>query len=94
MHGRRTGVSGFTLVELLVAIFIMALLTLLSWRGLDGMARSQRQTRQYTDELLTLQTGLAQWGADLDALAQVPPLPSAQGEPPKPLDWKIGRAHV
>lgn len=87
MHDRRTGARGFTLVELLVAIFIMALLTLLSWRGLDGMARSQSQTRQYTDELLTLQTGLAQWGADLDALAQVPPLRSSQGEPPKPLDW-------
>ena len=63
---------GFTLVELLVALFAMALLAVLSWRGLDGMSRAQLQTAARADEVLTLQTGLAQWGADLDALMQLP----------------------
>lgn len=63
---------GFTLIELLVAITIMALMAILSWRGLDGMARAQAQTQQHTNELLTLQTGLAQWATDLDAMVQVP----------------------
>ncbi len=63
---------GFTLIELLVAITIMALMAVLSWRGLDGMARAQAQTQQHTNELLTLQTGLAQWATDLDAMVQVP----------------------
>ena len=63
---------GFTLVELLVALFAMALLAIMSWRGLDGMTRSQAQTQARADEVLTLQVGLAQWAADLDALIQLP----------------------
>lgn len=67
-----TPIRGFTLIEVLVAIGILALMAVLSWRGLDGMARSQTLTQQRTDEVQTLQTGLAQWGADLDALLPVP----------------------
>ncbi|MFC5496227.1 type II secretion system protein J [Caenimonas terrae] len=63
---------GFTLVELLVALFAMALLAVMSWRGLDGMARAQAATATRADEVLTLQVGLAQWGADLDAVVQLP----------------------
>lgn len=63
---------GFTLVELLVALFALALLAIMSWRGLDGMSRAQAQTEARADEALTLQVGLAQWAADLDALVQQP----------------------
>ncbi len=70
---------GFTLIELLVALAVMALMTVLSWRGLDGMTRSQTQTQAHSTAVLTLQTALAQWTADLDALAQ-----NAQIEA---LDW-------
>ena len=79
MHqGRRTDQpqQGFTLIELLVAIALMALMAAMSWRGLDGMTRAQTQMHQQADEVLTLQTGLAQWGADLDALAQQPNTPT------------------
>lgn len=64
--------AGFTLVELLVALFAMALLAVMSWRGLDGMTRAQEQTQARADDVLTLQVGLAQWAADLDALIQLP----------------------
>lgn len=67
---KRTG--GFTLVELLVALSTMALLALLGWRGLDAMARTQARTGAHASEVLTLQAALAQWAADLDALAQQP----------------------
>lgn len=87
MPGIRARSGGFTLVELLVALSILAMLTLLSWRGLDGMSRIQDQLRLRSDELLTLQTGLAQWGADLDALALVPPMRRTQDQPPVSLDW-------
>ena len=70
---------GFTLVELLVALAILALMALLSWRGIDGMVRAQEQTRQRSDQLLVLQAALTQWGTDLDALL---PLPHTT-----PLDW-------
>jgi general secretion pathway protein J len=71
MAARRRS-AGFTLVELLVALFAMALLAVMSWRGLDGMARAQEQTQARADDVLTLQVGLAQWAADLDALIQLP----------------------
>jgi general secretion pathway protein J len=74
MLSRQGTNRGFTLIELLVAISVMALMTVLSWRGLDGMTRAQAQTQQHANEMLTLQTGLAQWAADLDALVQVPQL--------------------
>ncbi|MDD5334636.1 MAG: prepilin-type N-terminal cleavage/methylation domain-containing protein [Rhodoferax sp.] len=79
----RARLRGFTLIELLVAIGLLALMAALSWRGLDGMTRAQAQMRQHSDEVLALQAGLAQWGADLDALALQPNTPS--------LDWD-GRA--
>ncbi len=82
---------GFTLIELLVAISILALMADLSWRGLDGMTRAQTRMRQYSDDVLALQAGLAQWRTDLDALAQLPDTSS--------LDWdgrvlRIVRRHA
>ena len=71
--------GGFTLIELLVAISVMSLLAVLSWRGLDGMARAQAQTSLRADQVLTLQAGLAQWKIDLDALAKTSQV--------NPLDW-------
>lgn len=77
---RQTGLSrGFTLIELLVAISVMSLLAVLSWRGLDAMARAQAQTSLRADQVLTLQAGLTQWKIDLDSLA-----PTQQVNP---LDW-------
>ena len=70
---------GFTLIELMVAITVMSLLAVLSWRGLDGMARAQAQTSLRADQVLTLQAGLAQWKIDLDALSHTPQV--------NPLDW-------
>jgi general secretion pathway protein J len=64
---------GFTLVELLVSLFVLALLAILSWRGLDGMVRSREAVEARADEVLALQTGLAQWSADLEAITAFPP---------------------
>lgn len=69
---------GFTLVELLIALAVMAMLAVMSWRGLDGMTRAQALTQSYTDQVLTLQTGLAQWNADLDAMLDVKELPAIE----------------
>ena len=85
--------QGFTLIELLVAMGVMALMAALSWQGLDGMQRAQAQTAQRADELLTLQAGLNQWGADLDALVEPLKNPgeSFATAVPAVLDWD-GRA--
>lgn len=78
---------GFTLVELMVALMVMALLSLMSWRGLDAMGRAQTQTQARADDLLALQSGLAQWGADLDAMAIELTNPRAINSLPSPQDW-------
>jgi general secretion pathway protein J len=79
--------AGFTLVELLVALMVMALLSLMSWRGLDVMGRAQSQTQARSDELLVLQNGLAQWSADLDAMATELSNPRALITVPSPMEW-------
>ena len=61
---------GFTLIELLVALTVMAVVALLSWRGIDGIVRAQTSMRERMVELVSLQVGLTQWTADLDAIAE------------------------
>ena len=75
----RRGSRGFTLVELMVALFVMALLAVMSWRGLDAMTRAQARTEAHANEVLSVQVGLAQWAADLDAVVELPRVPA--------LDW-------
>ena len=55
---------GFTLVEVLVAIGVMAVLALMSWRGVDAMLRTQTALQQRADHIQTLQAALAQWQTD------------------------------
>jgi general secretion pathway protein J len=72
----KRSVQGFTLIEVLVAISVMALMSLMVWRGLDGMLRTQSSLQARADEVRTLQAGLAQWQTDLDQLAELPGTPS------------------
>ena len=79
MSSMRTKNLGFTLIELLVALAAMALLSIMSWRGIDGMLRAQEVTRAQGDQHAIMQTVLAQWNADLNALMAL------QGR--QALDW-------
>ena len=60
---------GFTLVEMLVAIALMALMGVMAWRGLSSIQGAQIRLAQHADDTLALQAGLGQWAADLDAFA-------------------------
>jgi len=67
---------GFTLVEVLVAISVMALMALMAWRGIDSMLRTQTGLQTRADQIRTLQAGLAQWQTDLNQLAELTGKPS------------------
>jgi general secretion pathway protein J len=69
--------AGFTLVEVLVALLIMAILATMAWQGLDGILRAREGSRASIDRTVRLATVLTQWEQDLQGLydtAVVPPL--------------------
>lgn len=72
MSCRRSNQRGFTLIELLIALSLMAVLAGLGWRGLDNLLRTREQTQTHVDQTAVLQTALAQWQADLQAVQAVP----------------------
>lgn len=72
----RARALGFTLIEVLVAIGIMALMAVMSWRGIDTMLRTQTGLQQRSDQVRTLQAGLAQWQTDLNRLSGLQSTPS------------------
>jgi len=66
---------GFTLVEVLVALMIMAVLSAMAWRGIDGIVRARDISQQQLDRSLRLNTVMAQWDQDLAALFDTPAVP-------------------
>jgi general secretion pathway protein J len=63
---RRT--AGFTLVEVLVALLIMAILSAMAWQGVDGMVRARDASQAAAERTLRLTTVMAQWEQDLASL--------------------------
>ena len=68
---KRTRAQGFTLIEVLVAIGIMALMAVMSWRGVEAMLRTQTHLQQRADQIRSLQAGLSQWQTDLNRVAHL-----------------------
>jgi len=67
---------GFTLVEVLVALLILALMATLAWRGVDGMLRAREVSQGALDRSARLHTVLAQWQQDLEQLQEAPGIPT------------------
>lgn len=67
--GRR---RGFTLVEVVIAISLMAVMSVLSWRALEGMTKAQGLVREHSDNVMLVQSGLGQWQHDLDSMTEQP----------------------
>jgi general secretion pathway protein J len=59
---------GFTLVEVLVALTLMAVLAGLAWRGIDGVASARRASEEHVERTLRTGTVIAQLEQDLQAL--------------------------
>lgn len=62
---------GFTLVELLVALFIMAMMAAMAWQGVDSMTRTRDAGQQRMEQTLRLDTVMTQWEQDFAALHDV-----------------------
>jgi len=68
---KRSG--GFTLVEVLVALFILALMALMAWRGIDALISSRDIAQTHLDATMKLQTVLQQFEQDVQALRTTAP---------------------
>jgi len=67
---------GFTLVEVLVAMLIMAVLAVMAWQGVDGIVRTRDASEARLEQSLRLNTVLAQWEHDLASVQDTPAAPS------------------
>lgn len=63
---------GFTLVEVLVALTIMAVLAAMAWQGIDAMVRSRTINQDNVERTLRLSSVLGQWEQDLTSLHTSP----------------------
>jgi general secretion pathway protein J len=61
--------AGFTLVELLVAISILAIVAVLGWRGLDGIVRARISLAEQMETTRGMQLAFAQMQSDGEHLA-------------------------
>lgn len=68
--------AGFTLVEVIVALAIMAIMAVMAWRGVDALVRTRDGGQAATERTLKLQTALAQWEQDLAQLQATPDTPT------------------
>ncbi|SEK14830.1 MULTISPECIES: prepilin-type N-terminal cleavage/methylation domain-containing protein [unclassified Variovorax] len=62
---RRRTSSGFTLIEVMIAIGLMAVLSLMAWRGLDGVSRANHMLEERTDRIARLMRALDQLERDV-----------------------------
>ena len=61
--------NGFTLVELLVAISILAIVAVLGWRGLDGIVRARISLTAQIEATRGMQLAFAQLQSDAEHMA-------------------------
>jgi general secretion pathway protein J len=73
--GRRLG--GFTLVEVLVAMVIMAIMAGMAWQGVDGIVRARNASQGRMELTLRLNTVMAQWERDLASIQDSAAVPMA-----------------
>lgn len=65
----RQAARGFTLVELLVAIGILAMVAVLGWRGLDGIVRARAALTEQMEVTRGMQLAFAQMQSDCEHMA-------------------------
>ncbi|MDH1631621.1 PulJ/GspJ family protein [Pseudomonas mosselii] len=73
---------GFTLIEVMIAILLMAVVSLIAWRGLDSVSRADRHVREASEDQQAILRVFQQLERDLALRATVelvePPLPGRE----------------
>ncbi len=67
---------GFTLIEVLVAIVVMAIMSLMAWQGVDGIVRARDSNQTRLEQTLRMETVIAQWEQDLASLQESTAVPA------------------
>ena len=76
MHPTATRAAGFTLIEVLVAMVVMAIMSLMAWQGVDGIVRTRESNQVRLEQTLRLETVIAQWEQDLASLQETAAVPA------------------
>ncbi|HRL21197.1 MAG TPA: prepilin-type N-terminal cleavage/methylation domain-containing protein [Alcaligenes sp.] len=84
--------AGFTLVEMLVALTILALISVMSWRGLDAVLHADEQLNAQATQTQALFNALSQMARDLEQHVQAMPAPQDSSGPvavlPASIRWQ------
>jgi len=63
--------KGFTLIEVMVAIMLMAVVSLIAWRGLDSVTRADQHLQASTEQTEALLRALNQMQRDISLRASI-----------------------
>jgi general secretion pathway protein J len=63
--GRRPDARGFTLLELLVAISVLAMISMIAWRGLDSLVATRERLAPESEDIRAMLVTLGQMERDL-----------------------------
>lgn len=69
---------GFTLIEVLVSLMILAVMSATAWKGLDGIAKAREVADGKLKQTLRLQSVMTQWEADLSSVMDTGVVPAWQ----------------
>ncbi|MGJ7530260.1 prepilin-type N-terminal cleavage/methylation domain-containing protein [Variovorax sp. GB1P17] len=69
--------AGFTLIEVMIAITLMAVLSVMAWRGLDSVTRANSRLEERTEDLARLMRALDQLERDVGQRATTELSPAA-----------------
>ncbi len=85
MNSRPFFVRGFTLLELLVAITVLSIVSMIAWRGLDSLVATRERLEPEVDDVRSLLTSFGQMERDLTQVTN----PAFLGLATSPLNFGV-----